>query len=113
MFFEAQNHIDGYIYCNKIIKIAKDGIWDADANNLFQSYIVNFVINDSTNSQNGHFLEILSTYPEVDISNFWRFYFEDLHPDCYGEKYKKTVSALREHKKLLLIMDNIYRTICR
>ena len=40
LFFEAQNHINESVYYNKLIQIAKDGIWDADANSLFQLCIV-------------------------------------------------------------------------
>ena len=85
----------------------------ADANSLFQLCIVNFVINDSTNHQKNSFLETLSTFSETDISNFWRFYFEDLYPDCYGEKYKKTFSSLQGYERLLLIMEKRYKTICK
>lgn len=113
LFFESQNYINESVYYNKLIKIAKDGIWDADANNLFQLCIVNLVIEDSTNSQISSFLETLSTFSEIDISNFWRFYFDDLYPDCYGEKYKKTVSALQGYERLLLIMEKRYKTICK
>lgn len=113
LFFEAQKHIKGDVYYDKLIKIAKDGIWDADANSLFQLCIVNFVINDSTNHQKNSFLETLSTFSETDISNFWRFYFEDLYPDCYGEKYKKTFSSLQGYERLLLIMEKRYKTICK
>lgn len=113
LFFEAQNHINESVYYNKLIQIAKDGIWDADANSLFQLCIVNFVINDSTNHQKNSFLETLSTYSETDISNFWRFYFEDLYPDCYGEKYKRTVSVLQGYERLIVIMEKRYKTICK
>lgn len=113
LFFEAQYHIKGDAYYDKLIKIAKDAIWDADANSLFQSCIFNFVIDDSANSQINSFLETLSTFSETDISNFWRFYFEDLYPDCYGEKYKKTFSALQGYERLLLIMEKRYKTICK
>jgi hypothetical protein len=113
LFFEAQNHINESVYYNKLIQIAKDGIWDADANSLFRLCIVNLVINDSTNHQKNSFLETLSTYSETDISNFWRFYFEDLYPDCYGEKYKRTVSVLQGYERLILIMEKRYKTICK
>lgn len=113
LFFEAQNHIKGEVYYDKLIRIAKDGIWDADANSLFQACIFNFVIDDSANSQRGSFLETLSTFSETDISNFWRFYFEDLYPDCYGEKYRKTLFLLQGYEKLLLIMEERYKTICK
>lgn len=113
LFIEAQNHIKESVYNNKLIEIAKDGIWDADAVNLFQFCIVNFVIEDATNSQKSSFLESLSTYSEADISNFWRFYFDDLYPDCYGEKYLKTVSVLQGYERLLIIMEKRYETICK
>ncbi len=113
LFFEAQNHIHESVYYNKLIKIAKDGIWDADASNLFQLCIVNLVIDDSANSQKSSFLETLSTFSETDISNFWRFYFDGLYTDCYGKKYKRTVSVLQKYERLLLIMENRYKTICK
>lgn len=113
LFFEAQNHIERSVYYNKLIEIAKDGRWDTDAAELFQSCIVKLVINNTINSQKNSFLETLSTYSENDISNFWRFYFDALYPDCFGEKYIKTVSVLQEYERLLLIMEKRYKTICK
>ena len=113
LFFEAQHHVKGTVYYDKLIKIAKDGRWDADAISLFQSCIVSLIISDSSNYQEQSvFLETLSSFSETDISNFWRFYFDDLYPDCYGEKYKKTIAVLLGYKRLLPIMEKTYKNNC-
>lgn len=113
LFFKAKDFVKGDVFYDKIIRLAKDGAWDADAVSLFQSSIVNFVINASTYPQERMlFLEVLSSFSDTDITNFWRFYFDDLYPDCYGDKYKKTISALQGFERLLLIINEIYKTIC-
>lgn len=113
LFFVARQYVSSEEYYEKVINIARTGSWDADAVNLFQAGIVDLLSNDSINPQEKSvFFKVLSSFSNTDITHFWSFYYDGLYPDCYGEKYKSTISALLGYERLIHLMKMCYKDIC-
>lgn len=69
--FEYEEKISSEIFAEKVYKIAKGGVWDADGIGLFQSNLSELII-----SKPNIFLEILTTKPDKEVTDFWHFVFD-------------------------------------
>ncbi|SDT26419.1 hypothetical protein SAMN05216490_2895 [Mucilaginibacter mallensis] len=74
LFNNLQN-INDTLYYKKIISIAINGHWDADAVNYFQHGLRN-----RTEFKPELIVYILKSLPEEQIKSFWYFYFDGVHP---------------------------------
>jgi len=88
LLFSNKNIEMNYRY-NKVINIAKNGKWEADAVNYFKHQIINIF---NTNAAN--FINVLSKKDLQTQTSFWFFYFDSPHPP-------KKIS-----KKLLLLLND-------
>ncbi|MDP9046624.1 MAG: hypothetical protein M3N14_00710 [Bacteroidota bacterium] len=73
--FNDLDNINDTLYYKKIIGIAIDGHWDADAVNFFQ-----YGLRNRTEAKPELITFILKTMPENQIRSFWYFYFDGAHP---------------------------------
>lgn len=69
--FEYEEKISSEFFAEKVYKIAKGGVWEADGIGLFQSNLSKLII-----SKPNIFLKILITKPDKEVANFWHFVFD-------------------------------------
>lgn len=98
LYYEAEKHIpvflnsikyvDDTIYYKKIINIAIDGRWDADAVNFLQDGIQKNVLKNIDLT-----LYFLQKRTEREAYSFWVFYFDGPHPEKSIDKRLNVIAA--------------------
>ncbi len=99
--FEYEEKISSEIFAEKVYKIVKDGVWEADGIGLFQSNLSKLII-----SKPNIFLEILITKPDKEVTGFWYFVLDGrvnsyMREDVFETIYGK-INALDEKQGKLL-----------
>lgn len=120
LYFEAHKHIEYLVsgeickrkLLEKLIEIAKDGIWEADAPNFLRKALNGLIM-----EYPGILLQLLKEKNSKEIKSFWSFilYYPSLHPENdlqYKENFRNiyTVIAARDVSMGRVISD-IYDTI--
>lgn len=89
-FFNCSNSIRNNVFIEKLIGICKEGKWDADAVNSFQSKTRDYFF------KNGNlFLSILRCKQKKDIYGFWYFFSDGPH---FNERVSKDVLKLLKNE---------------
>ena len=83
-FFNSISSINDTVYYSKLINIAEGGKWAADAESYFQEGLRQHVIKNPELT-----VFLLNKLDDNDIEGFWRFYFDEPHPqNTLPEKLK-------------------------
>lgn len=99
--------IDKQTFLSKAISIAQEGVWDADAISYFQEGLQEKVGENLSLA-----IEILKSYAENDIRNFWKFYFDGPHPKSYEEQYVKLKGRIEKiDSSMASIVEESYQTL--
>lgn len=119
LYYESEKHlnrlftltkIDQNDYYNKLINLAIDGHWDADAINMLQNGIRSKVFSNTNLT-----VQLLKMKNEQEIYSFWKFFFDEPHPEekiairlqpiaiNYPEMYRVIVKA---HEEVLKEKDH-------
>lgn len=95
LFFKTSKSVAETKFIQKLIGIAKDGKWDADAVNYFQSDLRSYFFNHSD-----AFFTVLNTKGKAEVDGFWYFFSDGVHfnQDVYARAVKlfKTGSPLKQ-----------------
>lgn len=88
IFFTKLN-VNKDLFSRKVIDIASKGEWQADAINLFQSYLM-----DEVNNNVEYYVDKLSFRSKDTIKGFWLFFFSGPHPESYRKVYNILVNKI-------------------
>ncbi|MBX2906684.1 MAG: hypothetical protein KF744_11640 [Taibaiella sp.] len=88
-FFSTANSVSDTVFFRRIIAIALDGHWDADAINYFQNRLQEQII-----KRLGLTVYLLRKMPKKDVKSFWFFYFDGPHPDKEISKELQSIKTI-------------------
>lgn len=96
-FYSTIDVVNKTHFYKKIINISQNGYWASDAVNCFQNNLRELLLNNT-----GDFIKELEFYSDIEIKNFWHFFFVNNIPNhpYIIELYKEV------HKKIKLLGYN-------
>lgn len=85
--------VNKHLFNQKIINVAINGKWEADATSLFQKNIFNLVLYDTKDV-----LNILSEKSFEETKSFWRYLFDGPHPsdNMNKERFEKVFFKVKK-----------------
>jgi len=102
LFFKSNDVIEDSLFIKKIIDISINGFWESDAVAIFKSEIVDLI-----SKNNKSFYSVLKNYKVKDIKSFWKFYFNEPHPDNLD--LNKIYKFRQIDQKMFDIIDTSYK----
>lgn len=109
LFFKSKEIIESDIFIKKTINISLNGFWESDAVAIFKKHLIDLLI-----SNKKLFYSILNEYNVKDIKSFWKFYFDEPHPENFDFKqlndFKQLDSAM--YDIIIKSHDNALKNAC-
>ncbi|MDR1346720.1 MAG: hypothetical protein LBK03_08495 [Bacteroidales bacterium] len=103
LFFDVLNLMDKNAFVKKVINISLNGYWNADAVGIFQDEMQKFILNNIE-----QFLRVLEHYTDIEIKNFWHFFFDsNIFDNNYNIRmYGKVYRNIRElnYTRILILL---------
>ena len=76
LLYKSEEIVGSNLFIRKIIDISLNGYWQSDAVAIFKEYLFDLLL-----SNKKLFCSKLNEYNEQDIESFWKFYFDEPHPE--------------------------------
>ena len=115
LYTDAEDHLailqdlDQYVdltdYVIKLVNIAKDGHWYADAVNIFQKLVRN-----KADKHLDIFIQQLKQMSDLEIKGFWIFFFDERYPETKLSDYLNKIQSI-DFRVYEIMKEIHYKTI--
>ncbi|RYU92352.1 hypothetical protein EWM62_02640 [Mucilaginibacter terrigena] len=93
-FFKTAKSVDEKVFAQKLLSITKNGTWEADAENYFQSDLRNYFFGHSS-----LLIPLLKAKSQNEIDRFWYFFLDG--PHFNKDTYNRTLILLKGNPSMV------------